>query len=96
MLADEELEVVIGDAVHCADVLAVGQVAALQTNDQETALTVERVRVLRRPRRQQELVVRSTEKPIGVGSIRPYALVQAPTWLSDPEGARERSISPIP
>jgi hypothetical protein len=49
-----------GDAVHCADVLAVGQVAALQTTDQETALTVERVRVLRRPRRQQELVVRST------------------------------------
>jgi hypothetical protein len=79
--AGEAFGVVIGDAVDCANILATGRVSKLTIDEDKTELVIDAVQVLPRPRRQQELVVLSTGKPMGIGYIRPYAIVQAPTWL---------------
>ena len=79
--ADQELAVVIGDAVDCSAVIAVARLVELTLHDDGSELLIDRLRPLTPHRRQQELKLLSTGNGIAAGFIRPYALVKTPAWV---------------
>ena len=79
--AGVDMPVVLGDAADCSSLLYWGVLRDIALQDRKTTYAVEAIRPIRKGHSPQELVLRSTGEWIAPGFIRPYAIVQTPSFL---------------
>jgi hypothetical protein len=90
-----EMAILYADATHCSRLLYWGRVEAIEVSSNGTRYTVADLTPLSR-RKTQELVLLSTNRRVAKGFIRPYAIVQTPSYIAnraDPHFARQSSGS---
>ena len=86
----EPLPILFADAARdCSQLLYWGVLQKIELGADWTEYTVDRLRTLPGRHATQELVLRSTGKPIAPGFIRPYAICHVPefikSYVDDPE-----------
>ena len=77
------MPVVLGDATDCSRLLYWGVLSAVELGDRKTTFTVKCLRRFPESHKPQELVLRSTGRPIGAKFIRPYAICRTPSFLQE-------------
>lgn len=84
----QEMAILYADAVHCSRLLYWGRLVALDVHDEGTRYTVADLAPLSN-KRTQGLVLRSTNEHIAQGFIRPYAIVETPSFISRSAGGHD-------
>jgi hypothetical protein len=84
----QEMAILYADAVHCSRLLYWGRLVALDVHDDGTRYTVADLAPLY-SKRTQGLVLRSTNEHIAQGFIRPYAIVETPSFISRSAGGHD-------
>ena len=80
--AEIAMAVLLADAARCSRLLYWGVLTSIELSGPGTAFTVDRLRRLPRPRRTQELVLRSTGRHIAPYFIKPYAICRTPRFVA--------------
>jgi hypothetical protein len=81
----EEMAILFADAANdCSKLLYWSKLCTLEVDETGTSYTMTELRPLR-GRRTQELVLRSTNKMIAEGYLRPYAVVRTPSFINEHE-----------
>jgi hypothetical protein len=77
-----DMPILFGDAAWCPDLIYWAILREVTVGDQGTKYRFEHLKKLD-GHSPQELLLRSTGKPIAVGFIRPYAICKTPAFLDD-------------
>jgi hypothetical protein len=75
------MPVLLADAAWCSRLLYWGVLTAVKPSGAGTTFTVDRLRKFLRPRRTQELVLRSKCRHIAPHFIKPYAICRTPRFV---------------
>jgi hypothetical protein len=79
----EILPVVFADATDCTRLLCWGALSEIDIDETGTTFSVEAIASLGRDHTPQDLILRSSGKPIALNFIRPYAICRTPNFLRD-------------
>ena len=78
----QDMVILYADAKHCSKLLYWGRITALSVSDDGTNFSVAALTPVSR-RRTQDLVLRSNNKCIAKGFIKPYAIVETPSYIDN-------------
>jgi len=97
LCAGQDMAIVFGDATHCTRLKFWGLISSLHVREDGTDFEVTDLKPLH-GKRTQQLVLRSTQRHIAPGFIRPYAIVECPSFLRNqaPIDATNVSVTSIP
>jgi hypothetical protein len=80
--AGTPMPVVLADATDCSRLIYWGLLSDVVVDGTTTEYRVSGMRPIRPLHTPQDLILRSTGKPIASGFIRPYAICRTPTFLT--------------
>ena len=78
---NEKMPVLLADAVDCTILLYWGFLEEIKFEGEKTSYKIERVFRLAGDHKPQELILKSTGKPIAANYIRPYAICYTPDFI---------------
>ena len=80
-LRNEKMPLLLADATDCSTLVYWGFLKNIEVHDDHTNYTIERVLRLAGDHKPQELILKSTSKPIAANYIRPYAICFTPDFV---------------
>jgi hypothetical protein len=75
------MAILYADATRCSKLLYWGRLKGIDVDSDGTRYIVANLTPISR-KKTQELVLRSTNRPIAKGFIRPYAIVRTPAFIA--------------
>lgn len=78
---NEKMPLLLADATDCSTLVYWGFLKNIEVHDDHTNYTIERVLRLAGDHKPQELILKSTSKPIAANYIRPYAICFTPDFV---------------